>query len=67
MTVSDDLGVFRPRRVYPLDVLLRNDENVGGRLRIDVLKGKDAIVFVDFLRWNLAVDDFAEEAVGVGH
>lgn len=53
------LGLFQSRKM-----LLGNDENVRGRLRVDVFKGENVVVLVNFLGRNLAADDAAEEAIG---
>ena len=39
--------------VHRRDVFARNDEDVHRRLRIDVVEGDKAVVFIDFRRWNL--------------
>ena len=64
MAAADDLGVrglgfFQSRKMF-----LGNDEHVRGRLRTDVFEGEHMLVFVNFLRGNLAADDAAEKAVG---
>jgi hypothetical protein len=41
------------------------DQNVRGRLGIDVFEGENVIVFVDEFRGNLLRADFAEKAVCV--
>src|SRR5437016_14587648 len=43
-----------------LEMLPRTDQNVGGRLRADVFKGKEISIFVDDLRRNLLRCDFAD-------
>src|SRR5581483_4620204 len=63
MAVANYLGVFRIRRIKSRDVALGNNQHVGWRLGSDVLEGENSFVFVDFLRGNLAGDDFAEETV----
>ncbi len=44
------------------DVFARNDNDVRRCLRIDVVKGDDVGIFVDFFRRDLAECDAAEEA-----
>ncbi len=39
--IGDDLAVFRSDPVGAADMRLRNDEEMDGRLRVDVIKGKD--------------------------
>ena len=46
---------------------LRNDQDVRGCLRIDVLKGEYMVIFVDFLGRNLAAEDAAEKAIRISH
>jgi hypothetical protein len=48
-------------------MLFGNDEDVGGSLGVDIFKGEDVLVFVDFLGGNFAGDDAAEETIGIGH
>ena len=60
VAAADDCGISGVSFLQSGKMLLRNNEDVRGRLRIDVFKHKDPIVFVDFLRWDLAFDYFAE-------
>lgn len=53
------LGLFQSRKM-----LFGNDENVRGRLRVDVFEGENVVVLVNFLGRNLAANDAAEEAIG---
>jgi hypothetical protein len=55
------LGLFQTRKVF-----LGNDENMRGRLRVNVFEGEDVIVFVNLLRGEFAPDDAAEKAIGTG-
>src|ERR1035437_1490010 len=48
-------------------MLFGNDEDVGGSLWVDIFKGEDVLVFVDFLGGDLCGDDAAEETIGSGH
>ena len=48
------------------EVLLGNEENVGGGLGVDVGESYGLVVLVDGLDWDLVGGDFAEEAVGHG-
>ena len=43
------------------DWLLRDNQEVGGRLRFDVVEGQDEVVFVSNSGRNLSFDDFFEE------
>jgi len=60
---SDELCVFRLSFFQATNMLLGNNQNVRGRLRIDVLEGDRVLVFIYFLGGDFAVDDAAEEAV----
>jgi len=59
--------VFLRRLVQRLHVFERNHEHMSRRLRIDVLDHDAAIVLMDKLARNVTSDDFAEEAVVIGH
>ena len=48
-------------------MLFGDDENVRGGLRVNVFEGEDVVILVNFLGGNFAVDDAAEEAIGLGH
>lgn len=65
VAAANDLGVGGLRFLESGKVPLRNDENVGRRFWIDIFKGEDMVVFVNFPGWNLATDDAAEETVGI--
>ena len=66
VAASDDFGVGCLRFFQSGKMPFRNDERVRGRLRIDVLEGKNVLVFVDLLGRNFSADDAAKETVGVG-
>src|ERR1700722_17081582 len=55
------LGFFQSREMF-----FRNNQHVGGSLRIDVLEGEDGGIFIDFFGGNLAPEDAAEKATGSG-
>ena len=42
------------------DFLLRYQQHMCGRLRVDVAEGQAQVIFVDDLRWNFLIDDFGE-------
>lgn len=67
VTVADNFCILGVRFLQPGEVLLGNDQHVGRCLGVDVLKGEDVGVLVDFLRRNLAANDAAEQAIGVAH
>src|SRR5688572_15714671 len=45
------------------DVLLGDDQHMRRGSGVDVTKCEDLIVLIDFRRWNLASDNFAEDTV----
>lgn len=47
------------------DVFDRQEENMYGGLRVDVVEGKDTLTAVEEGRWQVAPTDEAEEAVAV--
>ncbi len=55
--------VFRTNMGHRDDVDLGNDQKMNRRPRVDVVKGQNLVVFVDFARRNLARDDFAKYAI----
>ena len=56
-----DSGViFVAEVVYAVDFDLRDDKGVARSLRGDVEEGKSAIVFVDFVTRDFALDNFGE-------
>ncbi len=59
--VADQMLVVR--LVEGSDVLARNDEQMSGCLRRDVGEGEYAVILVDRFGWNVAGDDFAEDAI----
>jgi hypothetical protein len=66
VAASDDFGVGSLGFFQAGKMPFWNDERVSGRLRIDVLKGKNVFVFVDLFGRNFSANDATEEAVGVG-
>src|SRR5260370_37796953 len=63
LAVADELGIFRLGLLQVHNMPLGNDEDMSRRLRVDVLEGKGALVFVDLLAWYFALNDLAEQAV----
>src|SRR5437762_7809571 len=61
---AHDFRVSGRERHDRRDVTLRDDEQVHGRLRVDVLEGEHRIVLVLDIRRVLARDDAAEDAIG---
>ena len=64
VAASNDFGVRGLGLLQSCKVFFGNDQDVCGGLRIDVFKGEDMVVFVNFFCGNLATDDAAEKAVG---
>jgi len=48
------------------NVQFGDDEEMDRRPRVDIVKGKNLFVFIDFFARYLAGNDFAKDAVGVG-
>lgn len=67
MAAADHFGVLRLRLFESCKMFLGNDQNVRGRLGVDVFKGEDVLVFVNFLRRKLAAEDAAEGAMRIVH
>lgn len=63
--VAQEIAVFGPSRVHTRDGFEGNDENVRGRLRVDIADGDAEVVFVNDLRGDFAFDDFGKK--GVSH
>lgn len=64
VTAPDDLGIAFLRFFQPGKMSFGNDQHMRRRLRIDILKRKNVLVFVNFLRGNLSVNNPAEKAIG---
>jgi len=64
--VAEDLAVLGGGVGVRDDVVLGDEQQVGGRLGVDVREADGVGVFVDLCGGDLAAYDFAEEAVG-GH
>src|SRR5579872_546889 len=45
------------------EVFLRDDEDVGGRDRLNIVEGEHEVVFLHFFRRDAAGDELAEEAI----
>lgn len=53
MDVRDEISILPAEVQETRTVRLRNDEDVVGRLRLQVAKGEDTIVFIHLRRGNL--------------
>jgi hypothetical protein len=68
---SEHLQLTKQSLVAGLGVVQRSEmflwanENMRGRLRVNVFEGEHVVILIDELRGNLFRADFAEEAVGV--
>jgi len=60
---SDQFGVIRPYVVYGPDVFFGDDQNVRGRLGIDVSEGQDIFIFVHDVGRDFPVDDLEKQVV----
>jgi len=67
MASANDLGILLFRLFQAGEMSFRNDESVGGRLGIDVLKSEYMGVFINLLRRDFSENDAAEEAIRIGH
>src|SRR5579859_3306136 len=63
MALADNLRVLGLGFFHSNDVLFRNDENVCGSLRVDVLKDQGLTVFVDFFCGNFTTNNAAEKTI----
>src|SRR5271167_1954851 len=59
--------IFRAGIVKSSKVFARANQNVGGRLRADIFKRENLVVFVNEFRRNLLGTDFAKKTIGVHH
>jgi hypothetical protein len=50
------------RLIQRLNMFARHDQNMDGRLGIDVSEGVGKLILVNGRRWNLTFNDFAEQA-----
>lgn len=60
VTASKQFGVFCRSVFQAGDVFLRDNQHVGGALRVQILKGKRVLVFENFLGWHFAANDPAK-------
>jgi len=60
---SERFVVIFAQVVEGRDVLLRNDEEVHGRLRRDVVEGDDLIIFIKLVRGDIPSHDLAEQTI----
>ncbi len=60
-------GVIRRKVICAGEVIIGDDEDMGGCKGIDIPKGGDPLVLKDLIRGDLAGDDLTENAVLVSH
>ena len=63
MTAANGFRVFGLRFLQSANMLFWNDQHVGWRLRIDVLKRVGVVIFINLLRGNFAGNNAAEQTV----
>ena len=63
MTAANGFRVFGLRFLQSANMLFWNDQHVGWRLRIDVLKRVGVVIFINLLRGNFAGNNPAEQTV----
>src|SRR5215831_4908548 len=63
MGVADNLSIRLGQVIDTGNVSFGDNQDVRGRAGLDVFKGEDLLIFVNFLRRYGAGDDLAEEAV----
>lgn len=62
--MAEQWGVFGGCLCLRGDVLFGDDQQVGRGLGINVGKTDTALVFVHTIRWDLSLDNFAEQTIG---
>jgi hypothetical protein len=67
VTASDDLCVGSFRFFQSGEMPLGNNQNVSGRLRLNIFKGENVFVFINFLGGNIAANDATKKTIGIGH
>ena len=67
VTASDDLCVGSFRFFQSGEMPLGNNQNVSGRLRLNIFKGKNVLIFMNFLGGNVAANNSAKKAIGIAH
>lgn len=65
--MSERLLVTALRSIERIEMLARNDEQMHGRLRADIVENDADVILVNALSWNFARIDAAEYAVFLAH
>jgi hypothetical protein len=60
MTASQQLRVFCRGFLQAGNMSFRDDQDVGRALRVQIFKGKNVLIIVDFPAWYFAANDPAE-------
>src|ERR1700683_2709254 len=63
MAAANHVGVFSLGFVQSRKMFLWDDQHMRRSFRLDVFKGEDLSILIDFLRGDLAADDAAEKAI----
>jgi hypothetical protein len=66
MAAANQVRMFAPGLLQSCKMFLGDHQDMCGCLRLNVLKGKDVLVFINFFRWNLAAKNAAEKAIAGG-
>lgn len=64
--VSEQRFVLGRGLGHTCDERLGNDEQVDGRTWVDVTNANTVLIFVNFFRWDVAIDNFLKECL-FGH
>src|SRR3990170_172791 len=64
--MTDHGPVIRFQVQNPGDMPARDDENMDGRLRIDVLEGNHRVILVNDISFDLALDNAAKKTIAHG-
>jgi hypothetical protein len=67
MALANDFSVAVLGFLQTGQMFFGDNENMCGRLRLDIFECEHVFVFVHFFHWNFAAEDAAKEAIGVLH
>ena len=63
--VPRELLVFFGDLIHSWNVFFRNDQDVGRCNGVDIPECENLLILIDNCRWNLPIDDFAEDTFGM--
>ncbi|OLE90553.1 MAG: hypothetical protein AUF79_10000 [Crenarchaeota archaeon 13_1_20CM_2_51_8] len=63
MASANCIGILARSFFQPANVFFGNDQHMRRRLRIDVLKCKRVLVFIDFFGGNFSTNNTAEQTI----